>query len=120
LTSATSSTLPCGHEPALRQRAAKTILGNWQLSTIVSYRSGNHFSALGGTDSSLTGIKQDRADLIADPKFGSCPGGQVGSSTCFFNTSAFTNAAAGSFGNSGRNMLVGPATSTSILAFHDS
>ena len=95
--------------PKFSDRLAKTLLGNWQLSTIVSYRTGNHYSVLGGTDSSLTGIKQDRADIIGNPSFGSCPGGNVGTSTCFFNTSAFTNAAAGSFGNSGRNMLVGPA-----------
>jgi hypothetical protein len=88
---------------------ARILFGDWQLSTIVGYRTGNHFTALGGTDSSLTGIKQDRANIIGDPNSGSCPNGApVGTSTCWFNTSAFVNAAAGAFGNVGRNTLEGP------------
>ena len=75
------------------------------------HRTGNHFSVLGGTDSSLTGIKQDRADIIGDPNSGTClvNGVQVavGTSTCWFNTSAFANAAAGNFGTSSRNSLEG-------------
>jgi hypothetical protein len=97
------------NSPKFGNRLAQTIMGNWQLSTILGFRSGNHFSALGGTDSSLTGIKQDRADLIGDPNSGTCPNGApVGTATCWFNTSAFNNAAAGAFGTSTRNMLVGP------------
>lgn len=86
------------------------LFSDWQLSTILGYRTGNHFSVLGGTDSSLTGIKQDRADLIGDPSSGECPNGNgpVGSPTCWFNTSAFANGAAGTFGTSSRNMLEGP------------
>jgi len=86
---------------------AKTILGNCSFHHRELPLRQPLFGA-GRDRSSLTGIKQDRADLIADPKFGSCPGGQVGSSTAFSTPAQFTNAAAGSFGNSGRNMLVGP------------
>jgi hypothetical protein len=91
---------------------ARTLFSAWQLSSIVSYRTGNHFSALGGTDSSLTGIKQDRADIVGNPNSGSClvNGVQVavGTPSCWFNTSAFVNAAAGNFGTSSRNSLEGP------------
>jgi hypothetical protein len=88
-------------------------LSDWQLSTILGYRTGNHFSVLGGTDSSLTGIKQDRADLVGDPNSGTCPNGaSVGSVTCWFNTSAFINALPGAFGSSSRNMLEGPGFMT--------
>ncbi len=87
----------------------RILFSDWQLSNILGYRTGNHFSALGGTDSSLTGIKQDRANLIGDPNSGTCPNGAVvGSVTCWFNTSAFINGAAGTFGTSSRNMLEGP------------
>ncbi|HZD95141.1 MAG TPA: TonB-dependent receptor, partial [Candidatus Sulfotelmatobacter sp.] len=84
---------------------ARTFLSDWQLSTIMGYRTGNHFSALTGTDTSLTGIKQDRADLVGDPTSGSCSlagGGTapVGSPLCWFNTSAFVTGAAGTFGTS--------------------
>jgi hypothetical protein len=95
--------------PRFSSGLARILFGDWQLSTIVGYRTGNHFTALGGTDSSLTGIKQDRANIIGDPNSGSCPNGApVGTSTCWFNTSAFVNAAAGAFGNVGRNTLEGP------------
>ncbi|HVG91723.1 MAG TPA: carboxypeptidase regulatory-like domain-containing protein, partial [Alphaproteobacteria bacterium] len=87
----------------------RTLFSDWQLSNILGYRTGNHFSVLGGTDSSLTGIKQDRANLIGDPNSGTCPNGApVGSVTCWYNTSAFVNGAAGTFGTSTRNMLEGP------------
>ena len=90
----------------------RTLFTDWQLSTILGYRTGNHFSVLGGTDSSLTGIKQDRADIVGDPTSGSClvNGVQVavGTPNCWFNTSAFVNASAGNFGTSRRNSLEGP------------
>jgi hypothetical protein len=95
--------------PKFGNNITRAVFGDWQLSTILGYRTGNHFSVLGGTDSSLTGIKQDRADIIGDPSSGSCPNGAaVGTATCWFNTSAFTNGAAGTFGTSGRNMMEGP------------
>jgi hypothetical protein len=95
--------------PAIGNRLARTLTGNWQFSTIVGYRTGNHFSALGGTDASVTGIKQDRADIVGDPTTGTCTNGAaVGTPTCWFNTSAFVTNAAGTFGTSGRNILEGP------------
>jgi len=95
--------------PRFGNSIARTILSNWQLSTILGYRTGNHFSVLGGTDNSFTGIKQDRADLVGDPFNGTCSNGAtVGSSTCWFNTSAFATNAAGTFGTSSRNMIEGP------------
>jgi hypothetical protein len=101
------------NSPRFSNGWARSLLSDWQLSTILGYRTGNHFSVLGGTDSSLTGIKQDRADLVGDPNSGTCPNGAaVGSATCWFNTSAFVNGAAGTFGNSSRNMLEGPGFMT--------
>lgn len=101
------------NSPRFSSGWARTLLSDWQLSGIIGYHTGNHFSVLGGTDSSLTGIKQDRANLIGDPNSGSCPNGApVGSATCWFNTSAFVNGIAGTFGNSTRNMLVGPGFTT--------
>lgn len=87
----------------------RAMLGGWQFASIIGYRTGNHFSALGGTDASLTGIKQDRADIVGDPNTGSCPNGAaVGTPACWFNTSAFVTNATGTFGTSGRNILEGP------------
>jgi hypothetical protein len=85
------------------------MLGNdWRLSTILGYRTGNHYSVLGGTDGSLTNIKQDRADIVGNPLSGTCSNGySVGSIGCAFNTSAFVVDPAGTFGTSGRNILTG-------------
>src|SRR5262249_37127625 len=98
--------------PRFSGTAARLLLSDWQASTIIGYRTGNHFSVLGGTDNSLTGIKQDRADIIGDPN-GSCPGGvAVHTIACWFNTSAFATNATGTFGTSGRNMIEGPGNLT--------
>ncbi len=53
-------------------------------------------SVLGGTDNSLTGIEQDRADLVGDPFNGSCSNGApVGSQNLRWIPSAFVTNAAG-------------------------
>jgi carboxypeptidase family protein len=84
------------------------LIHDWQLSSIIGYRTGSHYSVLGGTDGSLTGIKQDRADIVGNPLTGTCPNGySVGSIGCAFNTSAFVVDPAGTYGTSGRNMLTG-------------
>lgn len=88
---------------------AGKFFNDWQFSSILGYRTGNHFSILGGTDASLTGIKQDRVDLVGDPTSGACPNGAaVGSVGCWFNTSAVATNATGTFGTSGRNIIEGP------------
>lgn len=97
--------------PTFGNRLTRMIVGNWQWSGIISYQTGFWFSALSGNDNSLTGIKQDRASLVAgqDPMVGTCPdGSSVGSIGCWFNTNAFAQNPLGSFGTSSRNMLEGP------------
>lgn len=97
------------NSPNFGHGIAGKLFSDWQLSTILGYRTGNHFSILGGTDNSLTGIKQDRVDLVGDPNSGNCPNGSpVGSVSCWFNTGAVAVNATGTFGNSGRNIVEGP------------
>ncbi len=83
------------------------FVNDWQLSTIIGYHTGNHYSVLGGTDTSVTGIKQDRANIIGDPSTSTCNGWTVGTIGCAFNTAAFVVNPAGTFGTSARNMLTG-------------
>lgn len=97
--------------PLFGNRLARLILGDWQFSGIASYQTGFWFSAVSGNDNSLTGIKQDRADLVAgqNPMVGTCADGlSVGSIGCWFNTAAFAQNPLGTFGTSSRNMLEGP------------
>lgn len=97
--------------PSFGNSLVRKIVGNWQYSGIASYQSGFWFSALSGVDNSLTGIKQDRANLVPteNPNVGFCPDGSgTGSIGCWFNTNAFATNPAGGFGTSSRNMLEGP------------
>jgi hypothetical protein len=104
------------NSPTFGNHFVRTVAGGWQFSTIAAYRTGLHFSATHGGDNSLSGAKQDRADLVAgqDPFSGSCSFAKtgitlpVGTAGCWFNTSAFTANGANDFGDSTRNMLTGP------------
>ncbi|MBI1355496.1 MAG: TonB-dependent receptor plug domain-containing protein [Acidobacteria bacterium] len=87
------------------------VLGGWQNNGIVSMYSGFPFSVVSGIDNSLTGVGQDRANLIGDPNLSfDRPNGQLIQK--YFNTDAFTANPEGTFGTSGRNILRGPGTQT--------
>jgi hypothetical protein len=85
------------------------VLGNWQINNLFTARSGTPFNVFfGASDIAGTGnvawAQYERANLVGDPHSGSCPGGaRAGSSTCYFNTSAFAVPALGTFGTSGRD-----------------
>jgi hypothetical protein len=90
------------------------ILGNWQINSIFTARSGVPFTVnYGASDLANTGnvawAGYERADLVGDPTRGSCPNGShVGSADCVFNTSAFAVPAQFTFGNSGRDAFRSP------------
>jgi hypothetical protein len=90
-----------------------SILGSWQLDGNVSFASGTPFTAhvLGdirdvarGTNGTLRANYNGQPIALADPI-----------STLFFNTAAFSIPAPGTFGNAGRNTIVGPGTSVMNL-----
>ena len=83
---------------------SNVLINGWQFNAIASIYSGTPFTVLSGTDRSLSGIGNDYADLIGNP---ARPAG-VTSIQEYFNTAAFAAAAAGTFGDSGRNILRGP------------
>jgi hypothetical protein len=83
----------------------------WQFNTIVNLYDGNPFSVLSssGVGDGLT----PRAQLLPGFGNGSLPTNQrrhLPNSGTWFNTVAFTNAPAGTWGNTGRNILQGPGT----------
>jgi hypothetical protein len=93
--------------------AAAAVFGNWQVNGNVSLASGTPFTArviadirdvARGTNGTL------RADYNGQPIEVSDP-----SSTLFFNTAAFSVPAPGTFGNAGRNTIIGPGTSVMNL-----
>lgn len=100
---------------------ARSIFNGWSISPIVRYHSGLPFSVLNGVDANLDGTNNDRANLAGDPLSGSCANGaNVGTSNCWFNTSAFTRNAVATGspvdGNSARNLLNQPGFKTVDLA----
>ncbi|PYV83994.1 MAG: hypothetical protein DMG05_25195, partial [Acidobacteria bacterium] len=83
------------------------ILGGWQLSTIYNYQTGEFLTpTFSGSDPSNTQTFGGIPDRIGD---GNLPSGER-SIDRWFDASAFARPPAGSgrFGNSGRNIIVGP------------
>jgi outer membrane receptor protein involved in Fe transport len=96
--------------------AVNYIVGNWQLSSIYTFTSGQPYTVtVPGDVANVNGgvsppYNSERANLVGNPNTGSCPspvsGGApipVGSVGCWFNTSAFAVPAAYTFGDTGRN-----------------
>jgi hypothetical protein len=89
--------------PRFASKWIQQLAGNWQVSGIFNYQSGAWLSVTDGTDVSLTGLGADRPNVTGDWNL-SNP-----SITRWFNTSVFTKQAAGTFGNAGRNVVLGPS-----------
>lgn len=87
------------------RRGLNVLIGGYQLSSILTLRTGYPFSVIiGATDvANITGAgtANSRLNLIGDP-FANVPAGY------FFNPAAFARPAAGTFGNIGRNAMSGP------------
>lgn len=87
-------------------RVVRAIAGGWGLSGILTWANGQPFSITSGQDNSRSGVGMDRADLAAgnSPSLSSNrPRAQVLQQ--YFNTSAFTTNALGTFGDAPRNLL---------------
>jgi hypothetical protein len=84
------------------------MLGGWQLNGIVTFQTGRALTITSGLDNSFTGINLDRADLVGDPNL---PDDRPKSDKIlrWFNPNAFAINAPGTFGNTGRGILTGPA-----------
>ena len=86
-----------------QSRLADTILGGWQLATLVSLRSGIPFTVT--TSGGITNAGgADRPNRIGN---GNLPSDQQ-SIDHWFDTTAFTVQPQYTYGNSGRNILTGP------------
>ena len=90
--------------PQFHSTWIQRMAGNWQASGIYTFTSGSWLTMTDGTDVSLTGLGTDRPNVGGD--------WNVDDPTIkrWFNTTAFTRQAAGTFGNAGRNTILGPST----------
>jgi Carboxypeptidase regulatory-like domain/TonB dependent receptor-like, beta-barrel len=90
-------------------KLADAFVGGWQIQGITTFASGNPFSVqVVGVDRTNTGVfggGSQRANQVSSDITVSNPTVQR-----WFNTAAFQVAPVNTFGNSGRNILVGPGT----------
>jgi hypothetical protein len=93
--------------PGPKRGAIKYALGNWQLNGIAIFQTGGPLNIVTGFDNSLSGIGNDRVDLVGNPTIdGDRSRGEV--IQRYFNTAAYAANAPGTFGNLGRNTGRGP------------
>jgi len=88
------------------QGVGRQILSGWELSGILRASSGNPLSAQLTRVSAASGNTWDRPNLVGDPNSGDP------TPAAWWNQSAFAIPANGTFGNAGRNLLIGPGNVT--------
>ena len=94
---------------------AGRILDNWMLSGVSRFMSGSALTVQSSNpDNSLSGNGKDRPDIIGDVNLS---GGRSKTQERaeWFNTDAFALPAVGTFGNAGRNIIIGPGAITADL-----
>lgn len=94
--------------PNTSSRWVRAIAGGWGLSGILTWANGTPFTIVSGQDNSRSGVNLDRADVVpgVNPHVSHASTAQEISE--YFNPAAFTQNAAGTFGNSSRNLLRNP------------
>jgi len=94
-------------------RFARQTLGGWQINGIANLQSGTPFTILSGRDITNTGDSNQRADRVRDGTLSR----SERSLTRYFDIGAFTLPALYTFGNAGRNVLIGPGTVNFDMSF---
>lgn len=103
--------LPFGPDKTWATRGlSAALLGDWQITGIVSIRSGYPFSVLSSGDSANADAGNIFADLVGD-NHGNLPGSQR-TIDRWFDTEAFARPAPFTFGSAGRNIVIGPGAAT--------
>jgi len=88
----------------------RKLLQGWQISGITNFQTGNPFSIGISPDRAGTGAGGQRADVVA-------PLTVAKTMAQWFSTSSFALPALGRFGNSGRDIIVGPGINNWDLSF---
>ena len=93
------------HAPSAR--AARAVLGGWQVNGIFAAQSSTPFTVTSGQDRALIGSGSQRPNLVGNPFLDTGrPKAQLIQQ--YFNPSAFMLPPSGQFGNLGRNTMYGP------------
>ena len=104
--------------PSPKQGIAKAVLGGWETSAVLDWQSGFPLNITSGGDYSysLPEIGNDQAQVISTPHY--TQGSTSDKLAQWFTTSAFGAPQPNSFGNAGRNILIGPSTFNIDFAAH--
>ncbi len=94
------------------------VLGNWQMSGIVTLQSGRPFTVFSSGDRTAGAANGGNGDAFADLAGNlTVTGGSRGQQVAkYFNTSAVAQAVAGTYGTLGRNVLRGPGFNNTDLS----
>ena len=98
-----------------KDRVVRALAGGWEVNGLVAVHSGMPLNLLAGQDIALSGTPNQRPNQIGDPNFHSyrSRGDRV---QAWFDRTAFMAPAPGTYGNVGRNSLVGPDFASTNLA----
>ena len=88
--------------PVYHNKWLQMVIGNWTTSAIFTAASGAWLNVIDGTDVPLTGAGADRPNVVASTTVANQTINQ------WFNTAAFVQQATGTYGNTGRNTILGP------------
>jgi hypothetical protein len=104
--------------PSPKQGVAKALLGGWETSAIWSWQSGFPLNITSGGDYSysLPEVSNDQAQLISEPHY--TQGSLNDKIAAWFTTNSFTTPQSNTFGNAGRNILIGPGTFNIDFSVH--
>ena len=82
------------------------LIGGWSLNGIVTMQTGFPFTPLVGSNQSNNGDSRNPDRVCSNPAFTGSP--VTGNYNQWFNTSAFLLPPPGTYGNAGRDILIGP------------
>lgn len=104
--------------PSPKKGLPKAILGGWTTTAIWTWQSGFPLNITSGGDYSysLPEVGNDQAQVVSVPHY--TQGSLDQRLAEWFTTDAFTTPADNSFGNAGRNILIGPGTFNIDFAAH--
>src|SRR5262249_25260801 len=86
---------------------APKLTQGWQFHTLITETSGSPINITDGKNIDLTGENKDRPNLIGNP-FANIPVLTNTRAIQYFNPTAFQASASGTYGNLGRDAVVGP------------
>jgi hypothetical protein len=96
--------------PEFSNRAVNAVLGDWQVSPIIRWQSGNRSTVTTGVDNALTGIGGQRGVQVLDNPYGNGGPGN------YLNRAAFTAPATGTYSSLPPNSVLNPSRFTNDLA----